>query len=93
LLILQINLFDIDSEQKLVPNLRSVLPKDITKYVIDELGYILLNYLEFFFGLRSFQIYLKIYLNYFRFKSVSTSDWINHLCDYFEYSEEVSSSV
>jgi len=83
LLILQINLLDIDSEQKLIPNLRSVLLKDITKCVIDEMGYILLNYLEYLLGLRHFKLYLKSYLFKFRFKSINTNDWMNHLHDYF----------
>ena len=91
MLILQINSLDIDSEQKLVPNLKNILPKDITKCVIDELGYVLLNYLEYFLGPRHFELYLKSYFLYFRFKSINTNDWLNHLHDYFVDIQEVTS--
>ncbi|KAG5324424.1 LKHA4 hydrolase, partial [Acromyrmex heyeri] len=82
-LINKINLHDLDSEQKLVPNLRSILPKDITKCVIDELGYILLNYLEYFLGPVNFELYLQSYFSNFRFKSINTNDWLIHLSYYF----------
>ncbi|KAG5348035.1 LKHA4 aminopeptidase, partial [Acromyrmex charruanus] len=82
-LINKINLLDLDSEQKLVPNLRSILPKDITKCVIDELGYILLNYLEYFLGPVNFELYLQSYFSHFRFKSINTNDWLIHLSYYF----------
>ncbi|KYN35576.1 Leukotriene A-4 hydrolase, partial [Trachymyrmex septentrionalis] len=92
-LIIKISLLDIDSEQKLVPNLKNILPKDITKYVIDELGYILLNYLDYLLGSQYFKLYLKSYLYNFRFKSINTNVWMNYLCDFFDDKEILKSKL
>ncbi|KYQ56564.1 Leukotriene A-4 hydrolase, partial [Trachymyrmex zeteki] len=70
--------------QKLVPNLKGILSEDITKYVPDEMGYLLLKCLQNSLGgPKIFESYLKCYMTNFCFKSINTDDWINHLHNYF----------
>jgi len=65
------------------------LPKDIIKYVPYEKGCLLLNYLENLLGEpTNFESYLKIYLERFKYKSINTDSWRNHLCQYFSKKNE-----
>ncbi|KYN28310.1 Dipeptidase 1 [Trachymyrmex cornetzi] len=83
---IKINLHGINSQLKLVPNLRGILPKDITKFVPDEIGYFLLKCLQYYLGEpEMFETYLKYYVQDFRFKSINTDDWVNYLYGFFPH--------
>ncbi|XP_018402811.1 PREDICTED: leukotriene A-4 hydrolase-like [Cyphomyrmex costatus] len=83
-------LYGIDSQQKLVPSLTDILPKNITKSVPDEVGYYLLDSLQKDLGGSTvFAQYLKHYMQTFCYKSISTIHWKEHLFSYFNSKPEI----
>ncbi|KYM98205.1 Leukotriene A-4 hydrolase [Cyphomyrmex costatus] len=89
-LTLQIRQYDINSHQKLIPLLKDIVPKDITKYVHDEVGYFLLNYLrQTLGGSTVFVRYLKHFMEKFCYKSINFHDWKIDLLFYFNSEQQI----
>ncbi|XP_018407003.1 PREDICTED: leukotriene A-4 hydrolase-like, partial [Cyphomyrmex costatus] len=86
----KMRLYGIDSQQKLVPSLTDILPKNITKSVPDEVGYYLLDSLQKDLGGSTvFAQYLKHYMRTFCYQSIDTIDWKDHLFSYFDSKHEI----
>ncbi|KYM96028.1 Leukotriene A-4 hydrolase [Cyphomyrmex costatus] len=87
---IKMRLYGIDSQQKLVPSLTDILPKNITKSVPDEVGYYLLDSLQKDLGGSTvFAQYLKHYMQTFCYQSIDTFDWKDHLFSYFDSKHEI----
>ena len=68
----------------LVPDLKTTDPEDAFSLIPYEKGFTLLYYLESILGgAESFEAYLLNYVTCFKFKSLSTNEWKEHLYQYF----------
>ncbi|KYM98320.1 Leukotriene A-4 hydrolase, partial [Cyphomyrmex costatus] len=86
----KMRLYGVDSQQKLVPSLTDILPKNISKSVPDEVGYYLLDSLRNDLGGSTvFAQYLKHYMRTFCYQSIDTIDWKDHLFSYFDRKHEI----
>ncbi|XP_018397684.1 PREDICTED: leukotriene A-4 hydrolase-like [Cyphomyrmex costatus] len=89
----KMRLYGVDSQQKLVPSLTDILPKNISKSVPDEVGYYLLDSLRNDLGGSTvFAQYLKHYMRTFCYQSIDTIDydWMVNLFSYFDSKHEIS---
>lgn len=76
---------------KLVVNLDGVDPDDAFSTVPYMKGHTFLYYLEELLGSpQDFEAFLRDYFETFKFKSIVTSDWKNHLYKYFSNKTQVS---
>ncbi|KYN00616.1 Leukotriene A-4 hydrolase, partial [Cyphomyrmex costatus] len=88
----KMRLYGVDSQQKLVPSLTDILPKNISKSVPDEVGYYLLDSLRNDLGGSTvFAQYLKHYMRTFCYQSIDTIDydWMVNLFSYFDSKHEI----
>ena len=78
----------------LVHDLRGVDPDDAFSVVPYEKGHTFLYYLEVLLGgSEPFEAFMRSYLDYFKFKSISTDDWKNFLYDYFPGKHNILNAV
>ena len=68
----------------LVPDLSTTHPEDAFSLVPYEKGFAFLYHLESLLGgAEVFEAYLLNYVNHFKYKSLSTGEWKEHLYQYF----------
>lgn len=78
----------------LVHDLRGVDPDDAFSTVPYEKGHTFLYYLEAQLGgPEAFEPFMKAYLDYFKFKSISTEDWKKFMYDYFPGKHNVLNAI
>ncbi|XP_005106910.1 leukotriene A-4 hydrolase isoform X2 [Aplysia californica] len=69
---------------KLVPDLRGVDPDDAFSAVPYEKGFALLNFLQTLLGGAAvFDVFLRAYIEHFKYQSISTQQWKDFLYSYF----------